>query len=259
MRLERRLFVKNIHMNKVDVILLYLFGFLFLSALITSFIHNLVVSFFIAFLVVVLFRTVFVHLLVRRKNKKTISVSELENVFSLMGSEQVDFFLSVVPSPFLPVKKDGGIVFTKSDEKCFLFPNYKFSPTGLDDVAKFFRIAKKENATVVYVLGRYPNRQVLLLGNSFDITFKFIPSRKLHKFLLSQNALPEKPRVYRQRKRVRFLPPLNVIFDKKRARYFALCGLSTVALGFVTPFRLYYFIFGGLSLIFTLICLFKKT
>ena len=246
-------------MKQTDKILFYLLGFVFLTLLLFSFVHNLAAALLIAFLLLVVLRTVILHLYVRRKRKKVISVAEMEKAFSLMGGEQTDFFFSAIPPAFHPRKTEGGILLFREQQILFIAPNYKFSTTGADDTARFFRLAKKENATHVYILGRYPNRQVLVLGNSFDISFTFVRGKKLHRYLLSRNALPEKVKTVRTRKKENFCVLLENAFTKKRAKYFALSGLTILLFGFFTPMRVYYFIFSGICLLCTFVCLFRKT
>ena len=244
-------------MTLFDKIVLYAFASAFFTLTFYTLFKNLAAAILASVLLVVAVRAVWLRLYVRRR-KKEIGVGEMENALAMMGNEQAGYFLSVVPQAYAPELRESGIVYFDGKKKVYLFPNYKFSATGRDDVARFYRAAKKEKVDVCYVLGRQPDRQTYLLSNSLDILFTFIPSKKLHKFLASQNALMPKPRRVKNPKRPSFKHLLDEAFTKKRAKYFALSGLSVTLLGFFVPFRAYYFVFGGLSLLLSIACLVRK-
>ena len=245
-------------MRKSDAILLYLLGSVFLSLCVYSLIKNFVLSLFIAFLLLIFFRTIFLHFYRRRKNKAVISVVDMETELSLMGSEQLDFFLSVAPAPFRPERVENGFIITDRD-RIFVATNYRFSPTGADDVAKFYRFARKEKIGIVWVLGRRPTRQTMSFATSLDVLFRFVPSKKVHSYLRTRNALMSKRRLVRTRTRPAWRTIFSEAFTQKRAKYFALSGLSLSIFALFGTMRVYYFILCGVCLLLALICALKKT
>lgn len=245
-------------MTKLDVVLLYLLGSVFLTVTVYSIIKNFVLSLFIAFLLLVFFRALFLHFYRRKKNKSVISVADMETELAILGSDQVDYFLSVIPNYYNPVKTDGGIIITNKD-KIFIATNYRFSPTGADDVARFYRLAKKEKTDVVWILGRYPARQTITFASSLDILFRFVRSKKVHTFLKTRNALMAKRRVVRTRNRPRLRTIFSEVFTQKRAKYFALSGMSLSVFALFGVMRVYYFVLCGICLLLALICAAKKT
>ena len=58
--------------------------------------------------------------------------------------------------------------------------------------------------------------------------------------------------------KTKILPQLNVIFDKKRARYFALSGISLALFSIFSPIRIYYLVICAICLVCAVICLVKK-
>ena len=245
-------------MTKLDIVLLYLLGGTFLTVCIYTIVKNLVLTLFITFLLLVFFRVLFLRIYTRRKRKKVINTSEMETELSLMGPEQRDFFFSVVPAYYKPEMAEAGVIFTNK-ERVYLATNYKFSPTNADDVARFYRYAKKEKILVVWVLGRYPARQVMTFAASLDVIFRFIPSKKVHAFLRDANALMPRRNTTKNPRKINFKHILSEAFTKKRAKYFALscCCLSFFSL--FGAFRVYYLVFAGLSLLLTLFCATRKT
>lgn len=246
-------------MSKLDAFLLYSLSALFVTAAVNSFVKNIAASIFISFLIIVLFRTVFLHFFVRKRNKSVISVPEMETELSIMAGEQLDYFFSVVPSAFSPQKCECGFTYNEKNRLVFVAPNYKFSPSSPDDVAKFYRAAKKIKADSVTVLGRFPSRNVFVFAASLDILFKFIPSKKLHKFLLSQNALMPKRRKIKNPKKPALKSVFSGIFTKQRAKFFLLSGLSLSVFAFFGVMQAYYFVMCAICIICAIVCLLRKT
>lgn len=246
-------------MTALDALLTYILGTVLLTVIVNSIAKNLAVSIFIAVLLVILFRAVFLHIFNRKRNKSVISVAEMENEFSLMAGEQTDFLFARVPSAFNPEKCDGGFTYTEKGRKILVAANYKFSSTGADDVAKFYRVAKKVKADSVTVLGRAPSRSVLVFAAGLDVRFTFLRSARLHKFLLSQNALMPKRRKIKNPKKPSFKTLFSDVLSKKRGKYFLICGLSLSVFAFFGTMRVYYFVFCALCFALAIGCFLRKT
>ncbi len=246
-------------MSKLDKFLIIILAGFILTALLRPLVKDVAAAAFIAFLLVILLFVFGTHIYNRKKNKSEISVSDAENALSLMGNEQLDFFFERTPPAYAPEQKDGGFIFFRNDVKHFVAPNYKFSPTSADDVARFYRAAKKNRADSVIVLGRQPSRNVLVFASSLDVRFVFLSSGKLHKYLLKQNALMPKPRKTKKPSKPSLKTVFNGIFLKDRAKYYLLSGISVAFLSFLTPYKIYYLVAGGLCLILAGVCFFRKT
>lgn len=246
-------------MKKTDAILIYLLGTVLLTVIVNSVMKNLAASIFISLLLIILFRAVFIHIFNRKRNKSVISVTEMENELSLMASEQIDFFIGRAPKAFNPEKCECGFTYTEKEKKILVAANYKFSATSADDVARFYRSAKKNKTDSVTVLGRAPSRGVLVFAGELDIKFTFLSSKRLHKFLLTQNALMPKRRKIKNPKK----PNLKTIFadvlSPKKGKYFLLCGLSLSVFAFFGALKIYYFIACAVCFVLAVCCFLKKT
>lgn len=199
------------------------------------------------------------HFLERKEIKGKISVASMENLLALNGFEfQLELIQKATPQYFGPEAIDGGMLLTMNCQKTAVFPNYKYSPSTLEDIAKFYRQAKRHSVAKVYLLSRANPRNVQVLAASLDIPFTFVPSRKLHRYLYSRNLLMEevkvkKPRVKRPLKEV-----LADIFQRRRAKYFFISALSLALITLITPYKIYYLILTTLSVIMGVGCLFAK-
>ena len=245
-------------MNKLDKVIVFVFGLFF--AIITFFVivKNWVGAIVIGILVAITVTILSIHISNRTNNKKNITMGEMENELALMGNKQSEYLLSALPPAYKPTLCDNGISIEKNNQKIYLATNYKFSPTSSDDVAKFYRFAKNNDICKVVVMGKTPSRQTLLLASSLSVIFYFYPSKKLHAFLISQNAIMPRKKTTITKHKTKILPQLNVIFDKKRARYFALSGISLALFSIFSPIRIYYLVICAICLVCAVICLVKK-
>lgn len=244
-------------MNLLDRILLYLLGTFIVYSVTYSIAKNIAVSLFVSFLLIVLFRTVFIHLLTKKRNKTEISISDMEKEFALMGKEQADYIFNTVAPYFKPQKTENGFFIEKNDKRIYVVTNFKFSPTGADEVAKFYRHAKANNIYEVWILGKNPPRAVSLLAGNLNLKIKFLQSKKLHSYLHSQNALMPKKRIIKNPHKPNFKNIYNGIFAKNRAKYFALSGLWLAFFSLFGFMRIYYLVTCVLCFVVALICSLK--
>ena len=245
-------------MTLLDKILIYSLGSILIYLILYSIIKNVAASVFITFLLIILFRVIIIHIYVRRKNKSVINVSDMENELALMGGEQSDFIMKAVGEYFKPQKHECGFYITDKNKKIMVVTNFKFSTTGADEIARFYRIAKKESVYEIWVLGKSPARNVCVFCASLDIKIKFIPSKKLHTYLLKNNALMPKRKIVKNPKKIKFKNVFNGAFTKKRAKYFALSGLWLALFAVFGIMRVYYITVCCICFALALICALKR-
>lgn len=245
-------------MTRLDKILLYVLGAAFMTALFYALVKNLAAAIFIAILSVILVGILTTHFVHRKNTVNEISVYDMENVLALLGAEQTDFVLRAVPPYFKPEKNSCGFTVMKDNQKILFAVNYKFSATNLDDTAKYYRFAKKNNISEVRVLGRAPSRSVYAFANGLDVIFRFIPSKKLRKYLASQNALMPKRNPVKTRKKIRPKIFFGALFDKSRAKYFALSGLCLVLFSFFGTARFYYLALCAVCFALSAVCALRR-
>ena len=267
-------------MTVFDRFLFRLIGFLSLLLLSYSLAGNWGVAALIAFLIMVLIDRGLALLTSRKQTLKKISVSELEETFALLGSqEQQTFFSEAIPSTLSPKIEESGVTFLRNDEKEFLLPSYKFSPIGYDDVAKALRDAFKTDSKKIHIIGKKPRKEVVLFSRKFGTSIDFIPTRNVLHFLYSQNKLPK--RIFEipnknkkstiaaffekmRKKKIRetlsewksdLFTFLSDTFSRRRAKFFLLSSLSLAFIALFVPWTVYYVTFSAIALIMSLICL----
>lgn len=247
-------------MTKFDKIIISISVFAFILIWMIFFVENIAVAIFITLLITILVLTVGLHILNRKEDKSRISITEMENLFALYGNEyQINLLKKAIPEYFSPQNIENGIEFTQNLQKIGAFINYKYSPLSPEDLAKFYRQAKKNELVKAYVLSRPSPRNVLVLAASLDIEFVFVTSRQFHKYLYRQNLLMEKTKpVKAKRPKRKFSEVFVEIFQKKRAKYFFITALTLSLYLIITPYKLYYLILLSIVLCFGIVCLLRR-
>ncbi len=247
-------------MNKLDKIIVNVS--VFLSVLLPIFIavKNLAAAILIAFLIWITLNRVAVHLFTRRKHKSKLTVSKIENLLALSGiSGQVKLFAEATPPCFNPTPFDCGLEITLNCEKILIFPNYKFSACSMEEIAKFYRIAKEKSVKTVWILSRLNARSLLVFANGLDVDFVFQPSAAVRKYLNNRNMLPKEPKKPQKvKQKINFKELFLGVFARKRAKYFFVSGLSLLVFGILTPFRIYYLTVCAVCLILGVVCLLRE-
>ena len=192
----------------------------------------------------------------------------MEELFAIMGTEQVEYFMNVTPPCFCPQKSDNGYIVTLNLVKTLLIPYFRFAPCSKEDIAKFYREAKKNGIKNIKVLSKLNNRQTVLFARELDVEFDFVSSKKVRKYLYNHNALPEVIKKSSEKKQTLkdFLKKSRTewkefffgIFIKKRAKYFLLSSISMAILSFFTPLKWYYVTVSAITLVCGITCLLRE-
>ncbi len=246
-------------MTKLDKIIIACAVFFVFFVLFFAVTKNVAAALFISMLITVLIYRVTIHLHNRYSDKKNISLIEMEKLFALMGSAQVEFFINATPEYFCPQAIEYGFIMTANCKKIAIYPNYKFSPSSLDDISKFYRSAKSNNISEVYVLSKLNDRSTVLFSRSLDIEFCFVPSRKVYKFLQKKNCLPQS--IIKKKTKIKksdLKDILSNVFVKKRAKYFFMSGVSLGLLSFLTPIKVYYIIVSAICILLGIGCIIRE-
>lgn len=245
-------------MTKIDKIIINIVLFFLYSLIFTVLVKNIAAALLIALLISILTYQVSLHLHNRFHDKKTISLAEMEKLFAIMGGNQVAYFIRATPSYFEPISLEHGFYISLNCSAVAIFPSYKFSPCNLEDIAKYYRIAKENDITSIWILSKQNTRSTILFAKSLDIDFNFVSTKRVHKFLANQNFLPQSiPQKKAKLKKTDYKEILSSIIIRKRAKYFLFSGLTLGLLSFFTPIKAYYIAVSTICLILGILCLFR--
>ena len=217
----------------------------FLSLLFFLITKNYVAGMFIGYLFWIVCRTIFLYIINRYHVTKNITVSEMENIFAVWGTQlQQEHFFNLLPSCFSPVIENCFIRYTKNGEDNIMILNYKFSPTSCEDVAKVYREWKNFPGKIS-ILGKTPSKDVLLLAGSLPIRIEFPSSKSVRKFLIKSNALPSKIPSKKSTKASLSIA-FNSTFSPEKAKYYFFSAIFFSFYAILNIHRIWYISFSVL-------------
>lgn len=157
----------------------------------------------------------------------------------LSDKEKTDFFQNVL-SKANPTQRAGHLRLSSPTE--FFFLHFKLSPVTPDDVANYARL--KTAKQKILLCSQIPD-EVLPLCARLHIDVR--SGTRIYDFLKTENALPqnylgEEDPAARRKHRFRLW------LSKNNAKRFLLCGGLILLSSFLTPFPIYYIVFGAILL-----------
>lgn len=244
-------------MNRFDILVINTIGIALVLLWMSYFVNSFVEALFISILIFIVLRTLALHILNRFHIKKNISVWEMSQTLAIMGVEKVcDLLFATVPTIYNPTIDNNCLIFERNNKKILVYPNFKFSNVTGDELVKIWRYAKSKDIDIIWSLARLHQRSVILLAQSLDMEFLFPSAKKLHKFLVSQNAMPEKNFDHKKTKtKINIRESLSNVFIKKRAKLFLFSGLSLALFSIFTPLTIYYLIMATIALALSVTCI----
>ena len=244
-------------MNKLDKIVLNTSAFAIILLWINYIVDELASAVFVSFLIFLLLRVLFIHLINRYRDKKNITVWEMSQSFAIMGAESVcAHLIKVIPEIYRPYIENNCILYEKNGAKTLIAPLFKFGNVSNDEIAKIWRYAQTKEIDKIYLLARAHQRSGVQLANCLKGDIEFVQPRSLHKFLIKHNALPQKNFKYKKSKRkIDFKDALSNILIRKRAKYFLFSGIFLAVFSYFSPLIIYYLIMATISLSMSVACL----
>ena len=222
-----------------------------------EFIDDFTLSVIIAVIIYLALLTVYLFFRSRIANTKTINTREMATLFAIMGTENATKLIySTLPDEYKIKMKAPYIQCEKDGIRYLIMVAYKFINLTEDDMARSYREASKEGIDKVVILARARDRRVTNLANLLPVQFIFPDKRAVFRYLYTRNALPEKPITHKkpQRTKISLGDIRDVLFEKRKMKFYLFAGLMTLVSAFITPYTLYYLIFATSPLIFACIC-----
>lgn len=243
--------------HKLDKIVINILGFIVIFIWVNYFIDGFTICLFITALIFIATRTIFIHIINRYYRLKNITVWEMCQSFAIMGAEEVcKHFTDLIPQSYNPTVIDNCIIFEKNDNRILIYPIFKTVAVNTEELLKVWRTAKKNNAQTLWILAKERYRNIISLSNCLDGNFVFFSAKKIHRFLINHNALPEKNFSLKKTKnRTAFsFIMLSELFIKRRAKYFIFSGLTLALLSFFVPLTLYYLVMSTIMFAMSIAC-----
>ena len=134
-----------------------------------------------------------------------------------------------------------------------VFAAVKLNPLGLGDMHAIAAKAAELGKTRVFVIARGVDRRAYRIVQCFeDMRVTHVTTRTVHRSLKQHDALPDLKRIKTKFSLAAFF---EAAFRRANLKNYLFSGTLLVAVAFLTPLRIYYLIFGSVSLIMALLTL----
>ena len=205
---------------------------------------NVLLSLIVALSVVAVFLVI--ALKVRRRGDKPYQQDRLALELAVKGPP---FLVEILKSILQNKVFDSGFNFICL-ENALIYVNFKFSNVTLADMPTIYATATKYNKNRVFLFAKGVERKALRLLENYGIYITVVKIKAIYKLLKKHGKLPvlSKPKY-------RFsLKDLPAIFlSKSNVKGLIFSGVVLIVTAFFTPLKIYYLVFGSLSLLLALL------
>ena len=182
------------------------------------------------------------------KRNRPYSYDRLALEFSIRGNEYViNLLKSVLKYGYV----DSGKNYIALND-CVIISAYKFSMLGIGDMGGICELADKFRGKRVYVFARGIDRRAYSIVQLENVKFSLVKIKTVYKFLLRHNALPDLKPI---KNKFSFRALLDAILCRSNFKSYAFSGAILILVSFITPLKIYYIVFGSISLILAILTL----
>ena len=185
---------------------------------------------------------------VSKKKNKPYSCDRLELEFCIKGNEYV---INLLKSAIKNDKIENCCNYILL-ENAVIIANYKFSSIGISDMCGVCNLTKKLGRNDVFLICKGIERKAYQIADIEKIKVRPVKIKAVYKFLKKHDALPDL-------KETKAKFSITAVFQKVLARQnfknYAFSGTILTLVAFITPFKIYYIVFGSISLLLALLCL----
>ena len=185
---------------------------------------------------------------VSKKKNKPYSCDRLELEFCIKGNE---YIINLLKSAIKNDKIENGCNYILL-ENAVIIANYKFSPIGVSDMCGVCNNAKNLGRNEVFLICKSIERKAYQIADIEKIKVRPVKTKAVYKFLKKHDALPDL-------KETKTKFSITAFFQKVLARQnfknYAFSGTILTLVAFITPLKIYYIVFGSISLLLAILCL----
>ena len=133
-----------------------------------------------------------------------------------------------------------------------IFASAKLGTLGMSDLNSLAEKAERLSRKRVYFIARAVDRRAYRVMQYREIRLSPVKLRTVYRWLKKHDALPDLKRI-----KPKFSPAafFEAAFRRSNLKNYLFSGFILVAVAFLTPLRIYYLIFGSISLIMALLTL----
>ena len=185
---------------------------------------------------------------VQKKKAKPYSWERLELEFCLRGNEYaIKTLLCAIKNADFDNSRNYIML-----EKGIIIANFKFSPLGTSDVASACNLAAKHEKNEIFLLAKGIDRKAYQIANLEKIKLNLIKTKQIFRFLAKRNALPD---LKKTKTKFDFRALAETMLNRRNFKNYAFSGGILILVSFITPLKIYYIVFGTLTLLMALLTL----
>ena len=133
-----------------------------------------------------------------------------------------------------------------------IFAAVKLGALGLNDLKSLLTKAEELDRKRVFVITHTVDRRAYRLTEYFNVRVTLVKMRTVYRWLKKHDALPDLTRIKTKFSLAAFF---EAAFRRSNLKHYLFSGLILVGVAFLTPLKIYYLIFGSISLIMALLTL----
>lgn len=137
-------------------------------------------------------------------------------------------------------------------ENSVIFAAVKLSPLGSADLNALLSKTEELKRKRAFVITRAVDRRAYRMLQFYDIRLTAVRMRAVHRALKRHGALPKLDRIKREFSLSAFF---EAAFRRENLKNYLFSGTILISVAFLTPLKIYYLIFGSISLIMALLTL----
>jgi hypothetical protein len=241
----------------IDYIAIRLVAFAALSVLFYSLFEKFFLSAILSALIVVAGSVVYGKFFASKIKREYINSENLFKFFLINGNAfAAEYICGNIKPEFKPVL-DGEFISVKNGEtNGLIFPIFKYSKIGKDEIVKIYRVSRERAAQKVFIIAKNFDRDVFLAAADLNLSLSMIKIPVLCRYLKSVRALPPPPEKKPKNKDSIGLKVIaDSVFSTKNSRRFLFATLITLLMSVLTPLKIYYCIMSAISFSLAALCL----
>lgn len=205
---------------------------------IVSLVFSIVIALTISVLIVRVFKSKF----------NPYTYDRLEFEFCVQGNEYV---INLLKSITKNDKIDNGSNYILLNN-AIIVANYKFSQLGLQDICAVCNLAIKHERQRVYLLTKGIDRRAYLVAGQKNVKISTVKTKEVFKYLKKHSALPDLKPI---KTKYSFKRLIQIALSRRNFRAYAFSGVILILTSFITPLKIYYMVFGSISILLALLSL----
>ncbi len=173
---------------------------------------------------------------------KPYSYERLELEFCIRGNGFViDLFKSIIKNS--EIENGSNYICLKNS---IIIANYKFSKLTSVDMCNICNTALSNAKRCVYLLTKGVDRRAFQIAEIENIKIRLVKTKHVYKYLAKHNSLPSLKKV-KNKPSLKFI--LEAILSRVNFKSYAFSGIILILTSFLTPLKIYYLVFGTLTLL----------